>query len=186
MSLVSLDGCSDPLQLGCVISGVCGDLKVLDFDGNVEYTPNGLGCPTPDMFSYCMTDNQGGTACAEFRFEVNNAPVAENDVYSIPTGGLVDGDVSISHQLFNNDYDPDWEENPRVDPDFDDQYSTIKVISIDGQPIENSGTFAIGDGTLLVERVSIHEFLLVNLLQELLTTRLATQAAQGGNPHFLC
>ena len=154
LSLVSLVGCSNPLQVGCLISGACGDLRVIDYDGNVEYTPNGSGCPTPDVFSYCMTDNQGGSACAEFRFEVNNAPVAENDVYTIPTGGLVDGDVSISHQLFNNDYDPDWEENPRDDPDFDDQYSTIKVISVDGQPIDNSGTFAMGDGTLLVERVS--------------------------------
>lgn len=155
MSLVSLDGCPDPLQTGqsgCVISGTCGDLKVLDLLGLVEYTPNGSGCPTPDVFSYCMADNQGGTSCSEFRFEVNNAPVAENDVYSIPTGGLVDGDVSISHQLFNNDYDPDWEENPRDDPDFDEQYATIKVTSVDGQPIDNSGTFAIGDGTLLVER----------------------------------
>jgi VCBS repeat-containing protein len=96
------------VNVGVPTAGTYGHLALFS-DGHYGYVADNSGAlalaPTGshlhDIFSYTVSDGQGGTASAALDITLNRGPVANADVAGVSRGGLVSGNVLA------NDFDTD-------------------------------------------------------------------------------
>ncbi|WP_321288486.1 Ig-like domain-containing protein [uncultured Sunxiuqinia sp.] len=93
-------------------SGPSNGTLVFNTDGTYSYTPN-AGYLGEDVFTYLLSDGQGGTDMASVYITVisdhstaNQPPVANEDAY------VTKENVKVTGNMLENDYDPDG--NPLV------------------------------------------------------------------------
>ncbi|WP_161782449.1 Ig-like domain-containing protein [Porphyromonas gulae] len=113
-----------------------GGHVTINADGSYVYTPssNYVG---EDTFTYEVCDNHNACTSTTVTIEVlplpvtnNNPPVAVNDNYLMPKGGVLNGNV------ITNDFDPDGDLNPN------------SVTLVDGGTAQTNGTLTLNaDGT---------------------------------------
>ncbi len=80
-----------------------GGILIWNPDGSFDYTPP-AGFTGVEIFEYTISDGNGGTDIAELTVSVlpvNNAPIAEDDMYT------TEEDLSVSGNVLDNDSDPE-------------------------------------------------------------------------------
>jgi len=97
------DGTIDPATIMIDDAPVSGTVRVAE-DGTVTYSPD-PDCSGPDFFTYTVDDNEGATSnvatVVVMVGEVNDPPVAEDDLVTTEAG------VPVNIDVLANDSDPD-------------------------------------------------------------------------------
>ena len=106
----------NPVSAGTPVSvGVRGGTATLDTSNRITFSPNGrfedlgVGDQVVEIFSYSISDGNGGTATANVSITVrgrNDAPIAVNDGYAAVQGGTLtttDATGNVTPTLFNDD-----------------------------------------------------------------------------------
>ena len=101
---------NDELQAIKVTNTIYGVLN-FSFDGSFTYKPT-AGFTGTDSFTYYASDSELNSEVATVTINVvppgeNNLPIAQDDSYSVPAGGILNID---SPGILTNDYDPDGDE----------------------------------------------------------------------------
>ena len=106
------------LNAGTQISLASGALLTFYTNGNFDYDPNGqfeslaVGTTATDSFTYTIDDGKDGTSTATVTVtitgvnDINNSPVAENDIVTANKNIILSGSV-LTNNGNGTDYDPD-------------------------------------------------------------------------------
>ena len=152
LSIVAVDG--NAANVGATISGSNGGLFTINADGSATFDTNGAfaqlneGQATTTSVSYSVTGLNGETSTTTVSVEVvgsNNAPVAQDDVYTVNAGtnseiaSLIDlGWFEVDTRLIFNDSDP--------------EFSVLTITEVNGQTLVNGSITLTGSngGTFTV------------------------------------
>ena len=149
----------DTANVGSAITGSNGGLFTVNTDGSATFDTNGAfaqlreGQTETTSVSYSVTGFNGETSTTTVSVEVvgsNNAPVAQDDIYTVnagSNGGIANlfelGSWVVDQRLLVNDIDP--EGSPLTISEVNDQALINGSVTVVGN---NGGTFTVSsDGT---------------------------------------